>query len=141
MERKLLKEAGLKATPRRCAMLRILADSGEGLAAEEIYEKLPEEQSCDLSTVYRALNSMSERHLLHKSPHQDGRIYYQFNREHHSHRLICERCHESILIDSCPLEQLERDLRANTGYQITGHRFEISGVCPQCAQKEKLKKR
>lgn len=140
MDERILREAGLKATPRRKAMLRILLESEYPLTAEEIYRSLSGERKCDLSTVYRALNTMAEHRLLQKNVHRDGKVYYQLNLEHHSHQLVCERCHESVPIDLCPLEQLERDLRENTGYRITGHRFEISGVCPRCAEKERAKK-
>lgn len=140
MDEQILKKAGLKATPRRKEMLWILLNSGCPLTAEEVYHALSEKQSCNLSTVYRALNIMAERRLLQKNVHRDGKVYYQLDLEHHSHQLVCERCHESIPIDLCPLEQLERDLRESTGYRITGHRFEISGVCPRCAEKERGEK-
>ncbi len=140
MDEQILKKAGLKATPRRKEMLLILLNSDCPLTAEEVYHLLSQKQSCDLSTVYRALNTMAERRLLQKNIHRDGRIYYQLHLENHSHRLVCERCHESVPIDLCPLEQLERDLRENTGYRITGHQFEISGVCPRCAEKERENK-
>ena len=129
-----LKQAGLKSTPRRRAMLQLLSEAERPLTAEEIFEKLGGEASCSLSTVYRALHTMTEHHLLQKSVHQDGVIYYQLTREDHHHRLVCIRCRESVPIDLCPLEQLEQNLSSDTGYQITGHRFEISGICPKCAK-------
>ena len=137
MDEKTLKKAGLKVTPRRKAMLEILLGSGRSLTAEEVYSALSQKQNCNLSTVYRALNMMAEHHLLQKNVHGDKKIYYKLNLEHHSHQLVCERCHEHVSIDLCPLEQFKRDLQENTGYLITGHQFEISGICPRCAQKEK----
>ena len=134
MDKDILKEAGLKATPRRSAMLELL-ERMSSMTAEEVFQNLPEQCRCDLSTVYRALNTMEEHGILQKSVHQDGRVYYQFSHRHHDHLLVCELCHESVPIDLCPLEQLERDLREGTGYQITGHSFEISGICPECAKK------
>ena len=141
MDTQLLKRAGLKVTPHRKAMLEILMDAHKPLTVEEVYQNLFEKkQLCDLSTVYRALNTMAEHQLLQKSVHQDGCVYYQLSFDHHSHFLVCECCHESVPIDLCPLEQLEREIREDTGYEITGHQFEISGLCPKCAQKRGGKK-
>ena len=67
MDERILKEAGLKATPRRKAMLRILLESECPLTAEEVYRSLSGERKCDLSTVYRALNTMAEHRLLQKT--------------------------------------------------------------------------
>ena len=113
---RLFKQAGLKVTPHRRAMLRILDTADGPLTAEQVYEALDPAE-------------------LQRSVHQDGVIYYQLNGEHHSHRLVCVRCHASVPIEGCPFEQMENTLRKNTGYEITGHQFEISGLCPKCAGK------
>ena len=134
MQEKLLKEAGLKATPRRLAMLSLLLEREDQLAAEEIHTALSER--CDLSTIYRALNTMVEHGLLRKTVCQDGVIRYRVNRHQHTHRLVCERCRRSIPLDLCPFEEMERDITENTGFKITGHRFELRGICPLCAEKE-----
>lgn len=133
----LLKAAGLKVTPRRLAMLRILLDAAAPLTAEEVHGALEAEHRADLSTVYRALGTMAEQGLLRKTVCQDGKVYYGFQPEQHSHKLTCERCHASVPIDLCPLEQLARTLHDDTGYEITGHRFELSGICPRCAGKRR----
>lgn len=135
MDDMLLKQAGLKVTPRRRAMLRILSEAGGPLTAEQVCEALDPVERANLSTVYRALATMNEHGLLQRSVHQDGVVYYQLGGEHHSHRLVCVRCHASVPIDGCPFEQMESTLRENTGYEITGHQFEISGLCPKCAGK------
>ena len=132
---RLFKQAGLKVTSHRRAMLRILDMADGPLTAEQVYEALDPAERANLSTVYRALGTMSEHGVLQRSVHQDGVIYYQLNGEHHSHRLVCVRCHASVPIEGCPFEQMENTLRKNTGYEITGHQFEISGLCPKCAGK------
>ena len=136
MEEDILRNAGLKATPRRLAMLTLLLSSDQPLTAEEIELILAKQGlSADLSTVYRALNTMCDKAVLQKSVHLDGVVYYSMHAEQHHHQLVCESCHRCIEIDSCPLEQLSRSLREQTGYTITGHQFEISGICPDCAKK------
>ena len=104
---RLFKQAGLKVTPHRRAMLRILDTADGPLTAEQVYEALDPAERANLSTVYRALGTMSEHGVLQRSVHQDGVIYYQLNGEHHSHRLVCVRCHASVPIEGCPFEQMD----------------------------------
>lgn len=57
---RLFKQAGLKVTSHRRAMLRILDTADGPLTAEQVYEALDPAERANLSTVYRALGTMSE---------------------------------------------------------------------------------
>ena len=135
----LLKQAGLKQTPRRQAMLRVLS-CGQPMTAESVADALDGSVPADLSTVYRALNQMAEHRLLQKTVYQDGKVYYKLVLEQHTHRLVCTCCHRSIPVELCPVEQMARSLEESTGFQITGHRLEFTGLCPDCAAEHKKDK-
>ncbi len=133
IEDNILKSTDLKTTKRRMAILTILEKSPEPMTAEDIYTSVVKEVHMSLSTAYRTLGTLSEKGILLKNLRQDGRTYYQINNHQHKHQLVCNLCNKTIPIDDCPLTDLEDDLTRQTGFTITGHSLEISGICPKCS--------
>ena len=129
-----LKFTDLKTTKRRLAILFTLEKSQSSLTAEEIYSLVVNDVNMSLSTTYRALGILSEKGILLRNLCQDGKTYYQINDHQHKHQLVCNICDEVVPIDDCPLTKLEEALTQQTGFTITGHRLEFSGICPKCAK-------
>lgn len=133
MEKEILKSVALKSTKKRRLILSILEKAHAPLTPEEIFEEATRQTSMSFSTVYRCLGALTDKKVLLKQVRQDGKTYYQFNNESHRHLLVCSICSEIIPIDECPLHNLEIALNQSTGYIITGHSLEFSGICPNCA--------
>ena len=51
--------------------------------------------------------------------------------------MICVKCKKMIPIDDCPVKELEKIIADKTGFNITGHKFELYGECENCARKDK----
>ena len=117
-------------------LLFLLQEEARSMTAEELHEKAAPVLPMNLSTVYRTLNTLTEKNILLRSVRQDGKAYYTLPLESHSHRLICDLCGKVIPIDTCPLSELEERLAAETGFHITGHSLEFTGLCPHCAAKK-----
>jgi len=137
MNENILKSSDLKTTKRRMAILIILEKSLVPMTAEEIYSIVVNEVNMSLSTMYRALGTLSEKGIFLKHLSQDGKTYYQINNHQHKHQLVCNICNGVIPIDACPLTKLEKSLTQQTGFTITGHSLEFSGICPKCAEHAK----
>lgn len=136
--KKALKDHGLRVTKKREEILKALAEEGGPVSAEKIFERLKKAgEDIDLSTVYRNLKTLEDANLLIKNTNLDGISYYQVKGEDHKHVMVCAICHKKVLIDHCPLEEVERDLERETGYQIIGHNVEFTGICPDCQKKLK----
>ena len=90
----------------------------------------------NVSTVYRTLNTLTEKKILIRSVRQDGKAYYSLAKKDHSHRLVCDLCGKVIPVDTCPLSELEETLQQKTGFRITGHSLEFTGLCPECSKKD-----
>ena len=131
----ILEQAALKATKQRKYILSVLELTHKPLTAEEILKSAPDEVQINLSTVYRTLGVLTEKGILLKTIHSDGKSCYQLNQNPHSHLLRCSICNNSVCIDGCPIEQLCCQLEEQTGYLVTGHSLEITGICPECAGK------
>lgn len=131
----LLKKSGLKVTKQREAILDILLASPAHLTAEDIYLDL-KAKSLDfgLSTVYRTLSSLEEHRIVEKTglPDDTGKQYYEIAHTGHRHHLVCVKCKRCIVLDECPVEAFTAAVCKAHGFTLTGHSFEIFGVCPDC---------
>lgn len=141
MIEEMLKKANLKNTKQRNSVLKIIESSINPLTAEKIFEILKSENNnINLSTIYRTLNILCEKSLLLKILKSDGTASYQLNDSSHKHYITCCSCHNSVLIDSCPLRDLSNKIVNETGFILTGHSIELSGICPECSKNKLLKK-
>lgn len=129
-----LRQCGLKSTPHRLAMLALLEHADQPMAAEQVYLDLRERDvAINLSTVYRALESLADKNLVRRlAITGDGRALYEYNRSAHRHYLVCLECKKIKAIDSCPLGGYEKVLEDKTDYRIEGHRLDLYGYCPVC---------
>ena len=134
-ENNLLKSANLKSTRKRLVILSVLNNSISPLTSEEILEEASKEVDMNLSTIYRALAALTEKGILLKQLSNDGKTYYQINNRQHKHQLVCSLCNKVVLVDCCPLKKFENELCEDTGFTITSHNLEFSGICPECAKK------
>lgn len=134
-----LGKSGLRATQRRKAVLAVIESAKKPLTADEIHAEAVKTEKMGLSTTYRVLSQLTAHELLMKNEGGDGRCYYQLNTpQGHRHTLHCTDCGAVVPIEGCPLAALERELRAETGFLITGHSLTFTGVCPDC---QKLRER
>ena len=131
----ILKSANLKTTKKRMIILSVLNNSPTPLTSEDILEQTSKEVNINLSTIYRALNALSEKGILLKQLSSDGKTYYQINNRQHKHQLVCSLCSKVVLIDCCPLKKFENDLCEETGFTITSHNLEFTGICRECTKK------
>ena len=130
----------LRKTRARRAIITILSeDKDRSFSAEELHSACGFDLQMDLSTVYRTLNTLTESGLVTKSIRDDGRAYFQLAEPQgsvHHHRIICSRCKASADIAMCPLHDLEQQILSETGFLITSHSLELTGLCPDCKAEE-----
>ncbi|MCS1352724.1 Fur family transcriptional regulator [Mechercharimyces sp. CAU 1602] len=127
-----LKKRGYKYTGKREAMVRIFAEQDRYLTAKEMVELMQEEfSSISLDTVYRNLALFEQLSILEATEWIGERRYRLSCNEHHHHHhhLICTECGRTRSIRACPMDAL---LGEPDGFAITGHKFEIYGICKRC---------
>lgn len=129
----MLQAAGLRCTHRREVILNILSCADAPMTAEEIHAQAVKQDKIGFSTTYRVLAQLTEHGLLLKNDGGDGKCYFQIaSAQSHKHTLHCTVCGNVVSICGCPLAELEQQLSAETGYQITGHSLTFTGICPNC---------
>ncbi len=131
-----LKEHQFRITPQRIAVLRILAASDAHPSVEQIYEEVRKDfPTTSLATVYKTVTLLKEMKEVLELGFSEGSNRYDGARPYPHPHLICTHCKKIIDPELESLEGVTAELTLETGFQITSHRLDFFGICPEC-QKE-----
>ncbi len=134
---RILKEANLKRTAGRMAVLEVLLEAPRPLSQHEIWERLPSGMNFNSASVYRALEAFLEAGLIHRVETGDRVGRYALcgcEEEGHCHpHFICNSCGiaECLQEVSLPPGYSQRTLQG--GYVVEGQEYYLKGLCPRCA--------
>ncbi|AJE02435.1 Fur family transcriptional regulator [Geobacter pickeringii] len=126
----LLRDLNLKITPRRRAILDLLADEGGYATPEELWRKLKLRFGrIGLPTVYRNLDELAAGGVLTTILHPDRKLYYYFcdNRSHH-HHFVCLSCRRVEDLEFCGLAEIEQRVKG----KVVSHIMQVNGYCRDC---------
>lgn len=126
---------GLKKTKTRTIIFDKFKEIKEPISAETLYDLISKDQSINLTTIYRNLNTLEELNIVEKIVRQDGIAYYSLKSNGHSHYMICDRCKIQIQLESCPIDINFFKQVNESGFEPTGHILEIHGLCEKCGLK------
>ncbi len=129
------RDHGHKLTQPRRAILQALLDAPRPLSPAEIQDS--GHAFCaelGLVTVYRTLELMESIGLARAVHLADGCHGYALSTPGHTHHVVCERCHAVVEITGCEMGGFLERVAERTGYAITGHWLEISGLCAACQE-------
>jgi Fe2+ or Zn2+ uptake regulation protein len=134
-----LRDRGMRVTPQRAHVWRVLAESGAHLSAEVIWERakgvLP---GMELSTVYRALDALREADLVVESRLSEGPALYEARASAHPH-LVCERCRKISHLEASP--EGNRGLLAalaagSESFEVRELHVVARGICAECLERD-----
>ena len=127
-----LRAAGMRQTPQREAILRVLQASDRPLTVEEIWDRMAENRS-GLPTIYRNLERFVEKGWAESLLGADQVM--RFVRCHsvsHHHHLQCEGCGRTVEVDGCAVMGAIASLESQSGFRITRHQLQLFGLCAKC---------
>lgn len=131
--KKIFHDRGLKCTPQRLAVLKVLQDTRAYLSINSIHEKVKELlPDTGLATVYRSLETLVDLNLAVKVHLEDGCHSYSVAPEGHRHPIVCTGCNKVIEFAECPLEDLSKKISKDTGIEINTHFLQLFGKCGEC---------
>jgi Fur family ferric uptake transcriptional regulator len=123
-----LREAGVRITRPRKAILRILAESADHPDAMELFRRaVVLDPTISLSTVYRTMKLLEDKGEIQRHAFAGGPARFeQAAGEHHDH-LIDLDSGDVIEFHSERIEQLQDEIARRLGYDIVHHRLELYG--------------
>ncbi|WP_233554937.1 Fur family transcriptional regulator [Atopobacter sp. AH10] len=131
---RIMKKNGYKMTDKRREIIELFAEEDRYLTAREVQERMVQRfPQLSFDTIYRNIYTLAELNVLEMTD-LNGEKYFRFacsHIGHHHHHFICKKCGRTKAIPFCPMDTIEQEL---DGYSITGHRFEVYGLCDQCQQ-------
>ncbi|HOT91778.1 MAG TPA: Fur family transcriptional regulator [Anaerolineae bacterium] len=129
-----LHERGLRLTPQRELVLKVMHQLEAPATAEEIYARVHAlSASVDISTVYRTLDLFREFNLVATFDPGDGiRRYEHLGVEAPHHHLVCRACGKVSQVALEELQPLIAHLAATSGFVADTVALTISGLCAAC---------
>jgi len=127
------KEHGLRMTPQRLAVLKILALSDGHPSVEMIYKKVKSDfPTTSLATIYKTVNLLKELGQVVELDFSGESNRYDGNRPYPHPHLICTKCNTVSDPNVDALGELSKELAKKTGYKIVNHRLDFFGICSRC---------
>ena len=137
MESQDLRKAGLKVTLPRLKVLEILEQTAQRhMSAEDVYKALLEMgEEIGLATVYRVLTQFEGAWLVSRLSIEGGHAVFELvDGSHHDH-LLCVSCNRIEEFVDEVIEERQRVIAAEKGFEMTEHSLYIYGICKECQKK------
>jgi Fe2+ or Zn2+ uptake regulation protein len=129
----LFRQQGLRVTPQRQAIFRLLHGEDRHPTVESLYEAARSEMpTISLKTVYQTVYDLSDMGEVEVLDLGTGSYRVDPNVEHAHHHLICARCGK---VRDVPLDfpDLRLPPRYQRGFSVSAVEVNFRGLCDECA--------
>ncbi len=138
MERQDLRKAGLKVTLPRLKVLEILETADlRHMSAEDVYKALLDMgEEIGLATVYRVLTQFEGAGLVSRLSIDGGHAVFELKDGSHHDHLLCVRCGMIEEFFDEVIEQRQKAIAKEKGWEMTDHSLYIYGICKTCLKED-----
>jgi len=127
-------QRGVRLGASRAHVIRVIGEMRRPFNASELLEAVERETpGVGRATVFRTLQLLCDIGLLEQVRLDDGQpVYIADHSDAHHHHLICIGCDTIVEIADCQVGRLAQVIAKDQGFQLTGHTFDIYGLCSEC---------
>ena len=135
--RRYIKNKGLRYTPEREIIVKEIFANHDHFDVDTLYLRLRgKEKRISKASIYRTIPHLLESGLIQEVFYEDGHMHYEhiFGHQHHCH-LRCVECGKIVEFRDERLTDMEKDLAGQYGFEVTAHKLDVFGRCPNCIKK------
>lgn len=130
----LIREAGLRVTLHRVAVLSAVLKAKKPVTVYELTEGLRKKENIDQATIYRNLSSLHTAGILRRLDFNHGHAHYELETGVASHQIVCGKCEtiekiESVSIDNAILKMIQKSKKFKNTTTLS---IEVYGICKAC---------
>ncbi|MCF6147826.1 MAG: transcriptional repressor [Candidatus Kuenenia sp.] len=130
-----LKNNGLKITPQRLMIFKVLENNTTHPSAEEIYKKVKKVYpSVSFTTIYKTLETLRDLGEIKELTIDKDRKHYDPDISTH-HHFICSDCRQIHDIHEDFTANIKLDDSLIKDFSISGFQISFFGVCNKCGHK------
>ena len=129
-------ERGLRMTPLRADVVRILATSERPLKAYDVLELIQASKARSApATAYRTLNFLLEQGFIHRLASLNAFVvcHHPGQPEHVAPFLICNRCQQVTELEDERTESSLKAMADGLGFTASDQTLEVRGLCADCS--------
>lgn len=129
-----LKQAGLRQTTPRVAILRALLKRSPGHPTVDAIAQtlLSEGLRLNLAVIYRVLKEFEESGVVLKHQFTDGINQYELNPDEGHDHMICVRCRSIFEFQSAEIQNGQLRVVAAEGHQLIDRKLVLYILCAGC---------
>ncbi len=121
-----LRDAGVRVTRQRSALLRVIAAAEDHPDAAELHARaVTAGAGVSLATVYRTLTTLQAQGVIDKLEFQGEPARWEAADQHHHDHMIDMDSGAVIEFTDERIERLQAEIAAEMGYDIVHHRLEL----------------
>lgn len=121
-----LRNAGVRITRQRAALLSVLARADDHPEAVELHRRAEALQpGISLSTVYRTLTELEQQGVIHRHQFAGTPARFEHAETHHHDHMIDVDTGEVVEFANARIEALQAEIAEAMGYEIVHHRLEL----------------
>jgi len=118
---------------RQLQILKELRDCEDEMSGQQLHRALQNSPSkMGLTTVYRNLRTLQEKGVVRCRNLPTGEVLYS-PVERDSHHFTCVKCGNSLVLEYCPLTNIDLSLKQARNFQVLFHTLELFGLCQECS--------
>ena len=134
-------ERGLRLTPIRARVLRLIAEAGKPVKAYDLLDMVRSGEGVGADappTVYRALDFLLANGFIHKLQSVNAFVacHHPDSAQHSVPFLICDRCHSAVELEDAAVVGALDDRARALGFVPQAQSLEVHGLCAACAAKD-----
>ena len=124
------------SSDRQQLLLEQLKLADRELSGQDLHALLRQgPQPMGLATVYRHLRQLQQRGLIRCRHLPSGEALFA-PVERDEHHLTCVDCGTTLLLEHCPMHNVELHGEQADGFQLLFHTLEFFGLCSACQRRQ-----